>query len=164
VKKLGKSLEDCVEIVGCDYGAGDLWNDPPDLTEMTTIKTVVRRLLESKNLTINDIKVAEMHDCFTMAEMLGYEAIGLAQPGHGCDVVRAGETLRTGKLPVNTGGGLLSFGHPVGATGIKQIMEVYRQMKGQCGDYQLAEKPELGLTVNMGGDDKTVAAMVLKNL
>jgi len=164
LRKLGRSVSDCVEVVGCDYGAGDLWSDPPDLTEMTTTKTVVRRLLASHGLAIGSIGVAELHDCFTMAEMMAYEAIGLAEPGRACDVVREGGTTRSGRLPVNTGGGLISFGHPVGATGIKQIMEVYRQMKGHCGDYQLASKPELGLTVNMGGDDKTVAAMVLKNL
>merc|ERR1712226_924178 len=120
---------------------------------MTTIKMVVRRLLASHQLSIKDIQVAELHDCFTMAEMLGYEAIGLAEPGRACDVIRNGVTGLKGSLPVNTGGGLISFGHPVGATGIKQILEVYRQMKGLCGDYQLESRPELGLTVNMGGDD-----------
>jgi len=164
VRKLGKQLSDCVEVVGYDYGAGDLWSDPPDLTEMTTIKAVVGRLMANHKLKITDIGVAELHDCFTMAEMLTYEAIGLAEPGRACDVVRSGATERTGKLPVNTGGGLISFGHPVGATGIKQIMEIYRQMKGHCGDYQLPSRPELGLTVNMGGDDKTVASMILKNI
>mmetsp|Transcript_81097 Transcript_81097/g.224418 ORF Transcript_81097/g.224418 Transcript_81097/m.224418 type:complete len:421 (+) Transcript_81097:108-1370(+) len=164
IRKLGCSRSDCIEVVGCDYGTGDLWSDPPDLTEMTTIKTVVRRLLAAHSLSIQDMSVAELHDCFTMAEMLAYEAIGLAEPGRASDVVRSGGTARSGQLPVNTGGGLISFGHPVGATGVKQLMEVYRQMKGLCGDYQLASRPELGLTVNMGGDDKTVVAMVLKNL
>jgi len=164
LRKLGRSAGECVEVLGYDYGAGDLWSDPPDLTEMTTIKTVVRRLLASQKLSVGDVGVAELHDCFTMAELLAYEAIGLAEPGRACDVVRAGATALGGKLPVNTGGGLISFGHPVGATGLKQLMEVYRQMKGLCGDYQLASKPELGLTVNMGGDDKTAASMILKNL
>jgi len=164
VKRLGKQLSDCIEVVGNDYGAGDLYSDPDDLTEMATIKTVVRRLMATHKLQIADIGVAELHDCFTMAEMLAYEAIGLAEPGRACDVVRSGATERSGKLPVNTGGGLISFGHPVGATGIKQILEIYRQMKGECGDYQLASTPELGLAVNMGGDDKTVASMILKNL
>ena len=64
---------------------------------------------------------------------------------------------------VNTGGGLLSFGHPVGATGVKQLHEVFRQMKGQCGEYQMAKRPEVGLTINMGGDDKTIVSTALKN-
>jgi len=164
LQKLGARPESCVEVVATDDGVGDLWSDPPDLTEMTTIKTVVRRMMAKHGIQLSDIGVAELHDCFSIAELLTYEALGLAEPGRACDVVRSGVTTRDGKLPVNTGGGLISFGHPVGATGIKQVMEVYRQMKGQCGDYQLASKPELGLTVNMGGDDKTVAATILKNL
>lgn len=164
LKKLGRSVESCVEVVATDYGVGDLWTDPEDLTEMATIKTVVGRMLAGSGVSIQDIGVAELHDCFTMAEMLTYEALGLAEPGRSCDVVRSGMTRLDGKLPVNTGGGLIAFGHPVGATGIKQVLEVYRQMKGLCGDYQIARRPELGLAVNMGGDDKTVAAMILKNL
>lgn len=164
VLKAGKRLEDCVEVLGCDYGAGDLWTDPPDMTEMTTTKAVVQRLLKKHGVSVDDLGVAEVHDCFTMAELLMYEAIGISKPGRACDTIRAGDTSLTGKLPVNTGGGLISFGHPVGATGVKQLMEIFRQMKGQCGDYQLASKPGLGLTVNMGGDDKTVASMILKNL
>ena len=66
-----------------------------------------------------------------------YEAIGLAPHGKGADVAKDGITHIDGKLPINTGGGLIAFGHPVGATGVKQLHEVYRQMKGQCGDYQV---------------------------
>ena len=64
---------------------------------------------------------------------------------------------------VNTGGGLVAFGHPVGATGIKQIAEIFRQMKGLCGDYQIAGPLQRGLTVNMGGDDRTVVSTVIEN-
>ena len=94
-----------------------------------------------------------------------YEAIGLAESGKGGSLCRDGVTaLEGGELPVNTGGGLISFGHPVGATGVKQIHECFRQMKGMCGDYQVKHfSPEFGLTVNMGGDDKTVVSMVLRN-
>jgi len=93
-----------------------------------------------------------------------YEAIGLAPHGKGASVTKDGVSHIDGKLPVNTGGGLMSFGHPVGATGVKQLHEIYRQMKGQCGAYQLKKTPEIGLTVNMGGDDKTIVAMMLKNV
>jgi acetyl-CoA acyltransferase len=134
---------------------------------------------------VNDVHVAEVHDCFSIAELLmcehaslpvvhcychvacctrcRYEAIGLAPHGKGASVAKDGTSHLEGKLPVNTGGGLMSFGHPVGATGVKQLHEIYRQMKGQCGAYQLKKTPGLGLTVNMGGDDKTIVAMMLKN-
>jgi acetyl-CoA acyltransferase len=78
-------------------------------------------------------------------------------------LLQSGATQIGGTIPVNTGGGLVAFGHPVGATGVKQVLEVYRQMKGRCGSYQMASLPQLGLTVNMGGDDKTTAAMLLRN-
>lgn len=69
-----------------------------------------------------------------------------------------------GILPVNTGGGLVGFGHPVGATGVKQIIELFRQMKGECGEYQVAVPPEIGVAANLGGDDKTAIVTVLANL
>jgi acetyl-CoA acyltransferase len=78
--------------------------------------------------------------------------------------VLSGRTSLEGDLPINTGGGLIGFGHPVGATGIKQAAEIYRQMKGQCGDYQVQRDLNVGLTVNMGGDDRTVVSLVLENV
>merc|ERR1712139_297819 len=110
-----------------------------------------------------DLEVAEVHDCFSVNELLMYEAMGLAPPGKAIEFFKSGATSLDGKIPVNTGGGLLAYGHPVGATGVKQILEVYRQMKGQCGEYQMQKRPELGITVNMGGDDKTIATMLLRN-
>ena len=83
--------------------------------------------------------MAEVHDCFTIAELMMYEAVGFAEPGKGIDLLRSGDTSLEGSVPVNPGGGLVGFGHPVGATGVKQAAEVYRQMKGLCGDYQIQE-------------------------
>ena len=93
-----------------------------------------------------------------------YEAAGFAAVGEGAKLAASGETGINGKIPVNTGGGLIGFGHPVGATGVKQILEVYRQMKGLCGEYQVPNIPALGVTANMGGDDKTAVVSVFRNL
>jgi acetyl-CoA acetyltransferase len=68
-----------------------------------------------------------------------------------------------GRLPVNTGGGLLGFGHPIGATGVKQVLEIWRQMKGRCGDYQVPRALQVGLTANLGGDDRTGIVMMHRN-
>ena len=65
-----------------------------------------------------------------------------------------------GALPVNTGGGLISFGHPVGATGVRQVLEVHRQMMGKCGDYQVRTAPRIGLSANIGGNDRTAVVVV----
>lgn len=163
MKKYGISMDQAVEVIGSDQGAGDLWEDPETITELTTAKTVVGRMLSKAGVTPADLEVAEVHDCFAVTEVMMYEAIGLAEPGKGMELFKSGATAIDGKIPVNTGGGLVAFGHPVGATGVKQVLEIYRQMKGQCGDYQMKSTPNLGLTVNMGGDDKTTAAMLLRN-
>jgi acetyl-CoA acyltransferase len=162
--KLGKTPADCVEIIGLGHATGNLYEDAADATKMDTSAVAAQKALAMAGIDAGQLQVAEVHDCFTIAEMLMYEALGIAKYGEAKDLIRAGGTALDGKIPVNTGGGLLSFGHPVGATGVKQILEVYRQMKGQCGDYQLAKIPALGAALNMGGDDKTAVCTVMKNL
>lgn len=164
LKKHGIPLSQAVEVMDYDQGAGDLWSDPADATELSTAKAVVGRMLKRSGIQPKDLEVAEVHDCFAVTELLMYEAMGLAEPGKGAELFKSGATSLGGKIPVNTGGGLVAFGHPVGATGVKQILEIYRQMKGKCGGYQMEKKPNLGITVNMGGDDKTIATMLLRNV
>jgi len=163
LKKAGVDVSSCVEILQCEAGCGNLYEDPADMTVMDTAQAVVSRVYEKAGVSVNDVNVAEVHDCFSIAEVLMYEAMGLAAHGKGGDVCKDGITTLDGRLPVNTGGGLIAFGHPVGATGVKQVHEIFRQMKGQCGEYQIKNQPELGLTVNMGGDDKTIVSMLIKN-
>jgi len=131
---------------------------------MTTTKVAAQRAYSLAGLKPADIQVAEVHDCFSLAFAQMCEALGWAEPGKGAYLARDGVSTLDGKIPVNTGGGLIAFGHPVGATGIKQILEIYRQMKGKCGDYQLRQLPEFGLAANMGGEDKTAVVSILKNL
>ena len=160
--RLGKTRADAVEVVALSHTTGNLWEDGDPL-RLDATATAVQRLYAAAGLGVGDIDVAEVHDCFTVTELLMMEAMGLADAGQAAALVREGRTDLSGDLPINTGGGLVGFGHPVGATGVKQIVEIWRQMKGQCGDYQLAKVPTTGLTVNMGGDDKTVVATVLRN-
>jgi acetyl-CoA C-acetyltransferase/acetyl-CoA acyltransferase len=92
------------------------------------------------------------------------EAIGLAPEGKGADFVLEGNTARDGKIPVNTTGGLVGWGHPTGATGVHQAVTIWEQMTGRAGAAQInipADRP-YGLTINMGGDDRTVVAIVFK--
>ena len=93
-------------------------------------------------------------------ELLMYEALGIAREGQGFEVLRDGVTALDGEVPVNTGGGLLGFGHPVGATGVKQVVEIFKQLRGQAGDYQIPSSPQYGISANMGGDDRTGVAIV----
>ncbi len=97
-----------------------------------------------------DIDVAEVHDCFTIAEMMAYENLGFAKPGEGKDLIKAKETYKDGSIPVNVDGGLLSKGHPIGATGGSQIRTIVLQLRAEAGEMQVKD-PEIGLIHNIGG-------------
>ena len=97
-----------------------------------------------------DIDVAEVHDCFTIAEMMAYENLGFAKAGEGKELIKAMETYKEGKIPVNVDGGLLSKGHPIGATGGSQIRTIVLQLRDEAGPMQVRD-PEIGLVHNIGG-------------
>jgi len=97
-----------------------------------------------------DVDVAEVHDCFTIAELMAYENLGFAKPGEGRELIRSKATYKEGHIPVNVDGGLLSKGHPIGATGGSQIRTVVLQLRGEAGEMQV-ENPEIGLVHNIGG-------------
>ena len=101
-------------------------------------------------ITPKDVDVAEVHDCFTIAEMMAYENLGFAKPGEGKDLIKSKETYKEGSIPVNVDGGLLSKGHPIGATGGSQVRTIVLQLRGEAGDMQVKD-PEIGLVHNIGG-------------
>ncbi|EPY23068.1 3-ketoacyl-CoA thiolase [Strigomonas culicis] len=130
--KLGLTRRDprLVEVRALEQGTGNLYADPVDLTRMTTSQAVFERALQRAGVGVDQVQVAEVHDCFAVTELLMYEAMGLCKVGEAAAYFASGATRLDGAVPVNTGGGLVAFGHPVGATGVKQLVEVYRQMKG----------------------------------
>jgi acetyl-CoA C-acetyltransferase len=101
-------------------------------------------------ITPKNVSVAEVHDCFTIAEMMAYEGLGFAKPGEGKDLIKSKETYKEGSIPVNIDGGLLSKGHPIGATGGSQVRTIVLQLRGEMGDMQV-KNPEIGLVHNIGG-------------
>jgi len=117
--------------------------------------------LQKAGITTADLDFAEVHDCFTIAELLIYEALGLAPKGQGHRVLDDGIVMRGGALPVNLSGGLKAKGHPVGATGVSMHAISFRQLTGQAGDMQL-NAPELGLVFNMGGTGVANYASILE--
>ena len=164
LEKIGISKEDAVEVIGWAQVERNITNDPPDLTELTTIKKAVKEALESANITIHDLATIETHDCFSIAGILATEAFGFAEPGKGAQFVADGNTARNGIIPMNTTGGLIGWGHPTGGTGIHQAVTIWEQLTGKAGKAQI-EIPEdrpYGMTVNMGGDDVTVVAIIYK--
>lgn len=164
LKRCGIPLKDAVEVVGVGHAADDITALPEDLTRLTTIAYAAKEALKSAGITVDQLTTVETHDCFSIAGILGMEAIGLAPEGKGADFVLEGNTARDGKIPVNTTGGLVGWGHPTGATGVHQAVTIWEQLTGKAGAAQInipADRP-YGLTVNMGGDDRTVVAIVFK--
>lgn len=106
--------------------------------------------LETAGVTLDDLSLVETHDCFTIAELLEYEAMGLAEPGQGHRVIRDGVTQKDGRLPVNPSGGLKSKGHPIGATGVSMHVMAAMQLADQAGDMQISGAKLAGV-FNMGG-------------
>jgi acetyl-CoA C-acetyltransferase len=120
------------------------------LTGLSCAREAAKEACRMAGVTPQDIDVAEVHDCFTIAEMMAYEDLGFAEPGQGKDLIRGKETYIGGKIPVNVDGGLLSKGHPIGATGGSQIRTIVLQLRGEAGEMQVKD-PEIGLIHNIGG-------------
>jgi acetyl-CoA C-acetyltransferase len=119
-------------------------------TGLTVAQQAAQQAYQMAGISARDIDVAEVHDCFTIAEMMAYEDLGFAAPGEGKDLIKAKETYREGSIPVNVDGGLLSKGHPIGATGGSQIRTIVLQLRDEAGDIQV-DAPQFGLVHNIGG-------------
>jgi acetyl-CoA C-acetyltransferase len=117
---------------------------------LTVAKLAGEQAYKMAGVGAKDIDVAEVHDCFTIAEMMAYENLGFAKPGEGKELIQSKETYKEGSIPVNVDGGLLSKGHPIGATGGSQIRTIVLQLRGEAGDMQVKD-PEIGLIHNIGG-------------
>lgn len=164
LEKLGIDKKDAIEIVGWSQVIRNITNEPPNYTEVTAIKKAAKEALDSAGLTIDDLATVETHDCFSIAGILAVEALGFAEAGKGAQFVADGHTARDGKIPFNTTGGLIGWGHPTGATGVHQAVTIWEQLTGKAGAAQIEINPDrpYGMTINMGGDDVTVIAMVYK--
>jgi acetyl-CoA C-acetyltransferase len=117
---------------------------------LTVAEHAAAQAYDMAGVTAKDVDVAEVHDCFTIAEMMAYENLGFAKPGEGKNLIRSKETYKEGRIPVNVDGGLLSKGHPIGATGGSQIRTIVLQLRGEAGPMQVKD-PEIGLVHNIGG-------------
>ncbi|MFP4081582.1 MAG: thiolase C-terminal domain-containing protein [Candidatus Aminicenantes bacterium] len=119
-------------------------------TGLAAAREASQQAYRMAGVTPKHIHVAEVHDCFTISEIMAYEDLGLARPGEGKELIRSRETYKEGSIPVNVDGGLLSKGHPIGATGGSQIRTIVLQLRGEAGEMQTKD-PEMGLVHNIGG-------------
>src|SRR5271165_6666331 len=140
-----------------DYLALD---EKPDITTLTALKTSSDKAYKMAGLSAKDIQFAELHDCFTIAEILALEDLGFVKKGEGGPYTLEGRTCLSGERPINTSGGLKAKGHPVGATGAGQICDVVMQIRGEAGERQI-KKNQIGLAQNLGGSGATSVVTIL---
>ncbi len=152
-----------VHIAGTGQASGRPLHDAEELTSLSAAKVAAQRAYDMAGVTANDIQLAEVHDCFTIAEIVASEDLGFFEPGEGARALDEGRTALDGDKPINTSGGLKAKGHPVGASGIAQIAEIFHQLRGEAGDRQVKNPNlETGLTHNVGGTGGTCVVNILR--
>ena len=135
-------------------------HDRPELTALRAARLAGQQAYAMAGVTPDDIKIAEVHDCFTIAEIVATEDLGFFAPGTGHEAAEEGLTSRQGPKPINTSGGLKSKGHPVGASGAAQVVEVWKQMRGAAGERQVDRDVDLAMTHNVGGTGQTAVVHI----
>jgi len=138
--------------------------DRNDFTGIPGAKIAAEKAFRNSKLSPSDISLAEVHDCFTIAEIMAIEDIGFFKKGEGGKAELEGLTQYDGKIPINTSGGLKAKGHPVSATGIAQILEIYEQMLYRVDKNRQVSKPEIGLAHNVGATGGSVSITILKRV
>jgi acetyl-CoA C-acetyltransferase len=158
-KELGKPL---VKILGAGAATDTIaLHDRADLAAIPVVGRAAQKAYEMAGVKPKDVDFCEVHDCFTIAEIVCTEELGLFERGRGGPAAAEGLTALDGKQPVNPSGGLKSKGHPVGATGCAQLVEVYQQLTGRAGKRQI-KSPRLGLAQNMGGSGGSATVHILE--
>jgi acetyl-CoA C-acetyltransferase len=152
-----------VKGLGLAVTSGRPWFDPTfEYVGFTATQSAAQSAYKMAGVAdpLREIDLAEVHDCFTWTEITNYEDLGFCRKGEGAQFVTEGRSALGGDMPVNTSGGLKSFGHPIGASGVRMIYEVVTQLRGQAGARQLKD-PELGLVHNLGGPGAVACVLVL---
>jgi acetyl-CoA C-acetyltransferase len=162
-EKVAKNFENPIWLLGTGQASDTLaLHDRKSLTEMMATKVAARKAYTQSGLTPEGIDMAEVHDCFSINEIMAIEDLGFVEKGKGGRFVEQGKITRNGEKPVNTTGGLKSIGHPVGATGIRQIVDIAKQLRGQAGPLQV-KSARTGLALNIGGSGATAVVNIFGN-
>jgi acetyl-CoA C-acetyltransferase/acetyl-CoA acyltransferase len=159
LERCGIKKKDAIEIISIGEAQGDITQAPEDLTVLSTTAKAVHKALSQAEISIEDIGWLEVHDCFSITGLLCLEAIGLAAPGQAARYVLDGHTRSTGVMPTNMSGGLIGFGHPTGASGVRELVDLHQQLIGTAPN-QLSFRKPYGMMISMGGDDKTVTCVI----
>jgi acetyl-CoA C-acetyltransferase len=153
-----------VKLIGCGHATDTIaLHSRSDLTYLQATALAAERALAMAGKRHEDIDLIELHDCFTIAELIVLESMGFLERGKAGEATASGVTTLGGKLPVNTSGGLKAKGHPVGATGVAHVVEIVQQLRGEAGARQV-EGARAGLTQNMGGTGGSTLVHILEVL
>ncbi len=162
-EEVARSLTDApLHIIGSGQASDAALHDRPELTTIGAARLAGQQAYEMAGINPADVKVAEVHDCFTVAEIIATEDLGFFAPGEGFIAAEEGLTSRFGSRPINSSGGLKSKGHPVGASGAGQVVEIWKQLHGTAGERQLLGQLDLGLTHNVGGTGQTCVVHIFE--
>lgn len=149
-------------LIGSGQASDGALPDRETLASIPAAETAAKQAYAMAGLTPDDIDLAEVHDCFTIAEIMATEDLGFFPRGEGWKAVMEGKTARDGEHPVNTSGGLKAKGHPVGASGVGQLNEIWKQLRGVAGERQLPASPRIGLAHNVGGSGQTCVVNIFE--
>lgn len=157
-----KYTDSPVYIIGSGHGTDNIGlYERESLTSLRAARIAAKEAYEMADLSPQDVDIAEVHDCFTIAEIIAYEDLGFCGPGKGGKFIESGAPTLEGYLPINTSGGLKSKGHPVGATGVAQLYEIFLQLTGQA-EHRQVNGCEIGLSHNLGGSGATCIVHIYK--
>jgi len=157
-----KQSERDIEVIGSAMATDYIsLTQRKDLTTFSAAKIAAKKAFDQAKITAQDIDIAEVHDCFTIAELIAMEDIGICKPGESVNWIREGRTKIGGDLPINTDGGLKADGHPIGASGIAQVCEIVAQLRGEAEKRQV-DDVNIGLTHNIGGIGGTAVVHILR--
>jgi acetyl-CoA C-acetyltransferase len=161
--ELAKKFTDTpVHIIGTGQASDTIGlYERRDFTTLKAARVAAKEAYKMAGVKPSDIDVAEVHDCFTIAELIAYEDLGFCEPGKGGKMIKEGVTTLEGRIPVNTSGGLKSKGHPVGATGTAQAYEIFLQLTEQAQKRQV-KGAEIGLAHNVGGSGATATVHIFR--
>ena len=156
--------KDYVEVIGSGRGGSPAaLQGREHLTTIPSTRIAAEAAYKMAGITPKDVDFAEVHDCFTIAEIVDTEDLGFFEKGKGVEGIREGQTSRKGEIPINPSGGLKSKGHPIGATGVGQIAEVFEQLTGKAGE-RTVNDAKIGLTQNFGATGASCAVHIFKSV
>lgn len=151
-----------LHIIGTGQASDGATPSRPTLTSIPSARAAARQAYDMAGIQPADVRAVEVHDCFTIAEIIASEDLGFFKDGEGWKAAEDGMTAKDGARPINTSGGLKSKGHPVGASGVGQVIEIWKQLRGEAGQRQLGGTPGIGLTHNVGGTGQTTAVHIFE--